>query len=80
MNALAPISTFKVELVTLASIFIFSAVNPVCTPPPPPPLSPGGWGGIEPLTNLKSGSLTGPQFLEGGCWERLFSGVAKDKR
>ena len=29
MNALAPISTFKVELVTLASIFIFSAEDHV---------------------------------------------------
>ena len=44
----------------------------------PPPLSAwggggGGEGGVEPLTK----GLTGPQFSEGGCWERkgcLFSG------
>ena len=39
----------------------------MCTPPP---LSAGGWGGVEPPTNFsKSGVLTGPQFLEEGCWE-----------
>ena len=33
-----------------------------------PPLS-VGWG-VEPLTKFKKGGLTGPQLLEGGCWER----------
>ena len=29
-----------------------------------------GWG-VEPPTKFsKRGSLTGPQLLEGGCWER----------
>ena len=40
-----------------------------------PPLSAWGWGwggeGGEPFTNFsKKGGLTGPQFLEGGCWKR----------
>ena len=34
------------------------------------PLSAGG-GGVEPPTKFpKRVSLTGPQLLEGGCWER----------
>ena len=37
--------------------------------PSPLPLSAGGGG--EPATKFsKSGDLTGPQILEGGCWER----------
>ena len=38
----------------------------VCTPPP---LSAGG---IEPPTKFskRGGGLTGPQLLEGDCWER----------
>ena len=38
-------------------------------------------GGVEPPTKFskkKGGGLTGPQLLEGGCWERggeFFSGV-----
>ena len=31
------------------------------------PLSAGGWTSNE---IFKKGGLTGPQFLEGGCWER----------
>ena len=36
------------------------------------PLSPFCWGGGgEPLKKFKKrGGLTGPQLLEGGCWER----------
>ena len=38
--------------------------------PPPRFGGGGGGGGVEPPTNFsKSGVLTGPQFLEGGCWE-----------
>ena len=38
----------------------------ICTPTP---LSAGG--GFEPPTKFPKGrGLTGPQFLEGGCWER----------
>ena len=41
----------------------------------PPPLSAGG---VEPPTKFsKRGGLTGPQLLEGGCWEKggdLFQG------
>ena len=37
----------------------------------PSPLSAGGGGGGEPLKKFKKrGGLTGPQLLEGGCWER----------
>ena len=44
---------------------------------PPHPSCQGG-GGVEPPTNFQKGggSLTGPQLLEGSCWERgkwLFS-------
>ena len=44
---------------------------------PPHPSCHGG-GGVEPPTNFQKGggSLTGPQLLEGSCWERgkwLFS-------
>ena len=45
--------------------------------PPPPFCWGGGEGGVNLLPNFqKGGSLTGPQFLEGVCWERggwLFS-------
>ena len=40
------------------------------------PLSAGG-GGVEPPNFQKGAGLTGPQLLEGVCWERgglLFSG------
>ena len=41
------------------------------------PLS-AGRGGVEPPTKFsKRGGLTGPQLLEGGCWEKggdLFQG------
>ena len=46
--------------------------NPIVCAPPPPPLSAGG-GGPNPLPNTKKrwgGGLTGPQFLEEGCWAR----------
>ena len=34
-------------------------------------LGEGGGGGVEPPTKFfKKGSVTGSQFLEGGCWER----------
>ena len=37
----------------------------------PPSPSRGGGGGGEPLKKFKKrGGLTGPQLLEGGCWER----------
>ena len=31
-----------------------------------------GWGGVESPTKFskRGGGLTGPRFLEGGCWER----------
>ena len=39
-------------------------------PPPPPPFSRGG--GVEPPTKFKEkGRLTGPQLLEGCCWETV---------
>ena len=35
------------------------------------PLSAGGRGGVEPPTKFsKRGGFTGPQLLEGYCWER----------
>ena len=42
----------------------------------PPPFSVGGGGGIETPTKVSKtgggggGGLTGPQLLEGGCWQR----------
>ena len=34
------------------------------------PFSAGGEGGLSLLPNFqKGGDLTGPPFLEGGCWE-----------
>ena len=44
--------------------------------PPPPPVGGGGGGGgggrlnLQPnFENLVGGDMTGPQLLEGGCWE-----------
>ena len=41
----------------------------MCIPPPPPSAGDGG-GGEPPTKFSKSGGLTGPQLLEGPCWER----------
>ena len=39
----------------------------VCTPLPPRFY----WGEVDPLNKFsKRGGLTGPKFLDGGCWER----------
>ena len=45
----------------------------------PHPPSAGGRGAEPPTKFSKMGGLTGPQLLEGGCWERggdLFQGGA----
>ena len=49
----------------------------VGTPPPPRPGGGGGGGegggrlNLKPnFQNLVGGDMTGPQLLEGGCWER----------
>ena len=44
----------------------------------PPPSFLQGWGvGVEPPTKFSNGwvggDLTGPQLLEGGCWERVMT-------
>ena len=42
----------------------------VCTPPPFCLGGEGGEGSASYQIFKKGGVLTGPQFLEGGCWER----------
>ena len=52
-----------IELVYTAQVSNIHSVHPL-------PFSRGG--GVEPPTKFskRGGGLTGPQILEGGCWER----------